>query len=414
MFRHLYSVVHVLALPGLIWHVFRKYRREGHAAEIWARLIGRPPQVAPGGVWIHACSVGEAQVALTLARTLTDGASIPQIWFTSTTPSGLNRLKEQGAGRPLAVFPWDLPWVWTRWLRQTRPRACVVIETELWPNLVAACHAQRIPVILANGRLSARSMRGYQRWSWLTRPLWQQLSLTLMQGDADRVRAIALGASPATSVVMGSIKLDQDAPVADPETVARLRHWAADRPVLSVISSHPTEEAQILEALGDRRHEWAIILVPRHPSRAVALSRDIEPLSVCLSEDSLPCAAIVIVDRFGLVGSVLAVTSVAVLGGTWIPHGGQNPVEIARWRRPMIAGAHVFNFSDICAGLIEVGALIQSTLPCLASDAARVQADAQDRGEAAFAWVAQQSGATLRQAHAITELLGQQDAREPA
>lgn len=412
MFRHLYSVVHLLALPGLIWHVFRKYRREGQDAEIWARVFGRPPQVIPGGMWIHACSVGEAQVALTLAEALAGCASIPHVWFTSTTPSGLSRLRAAGTRRPLAVFPWDLPWVWTRWLRQTRPIACVVIETELWPNLVAACHAQGIPVILANGRLSARSMRGYQRWSWLTRPLWQQLSLSLMQGDADRLRAITLGAAPETTAVMGSIKLDQEAPEADPDLVTALRQWAGERPVLSVISSHPTEEVQILDAFGARYEEWAIILVPRHPHRAVQLSADLDVPSVCLSEASLPEHAVVIVDRFGVMGSVLAVTSVAVLGGTWIPHGGQNPVEIARWHRPMIAGDHVFNFSEICAGLAEAGALIQSTLPQLASDAAKLQSEAQARGEAAFAWVTQQSGATRRQAHAITQLLVQQDARE--
>jgi 3-deoxy-D-manno-octulosonic-acid transferase len=410
MFRHLYSLVHVLALPILAWQLVRKYRREGHSAEITARLVGQPPQVAPGGLWIHACSLGEAQVAMTLAQAMTELSPARAIWFTSTTPAGLNRLRDGASGNSFAIFPWDLPWVWDTWLSATQPVACLLIETELWPNLMAACRRRGIPVLLANGRVSTRSMRGYQRWSWLSRPMWEGLSLALMQGSSDRDHALLLGASPQSATVCGSIKLDQVPPDADPTLVSRLQQWASDRPVLALISSHPTEEVEILAALGDSRDQWAVVIVPRHPIRSAELAVQLMPPVVRLSDPQLPPDAIVIVDRFGAIGSVLALTTVALLGGTWIPHGGQNPIEIARWRRPMIAGMHVFNFSEICAGLAEAGGLVQSRYDQLADDLARVYPEAANRGQAAYDWVDQQSGATQRQATAIDQYLLHRDA----
>jgi 3-deoxy-D-manno-octulosonic-acid transferase len=231
-----------------------------------------------------------------------------------------------------------------------------------------------------------------------------------MQGSSDRDNAILLGAPPQSAMVCGSIKLDQVPPDADPTLVSRLQQWASDRPVLALISSHPTEEKEILAALGDSRHQWAVVIVPRHPVRSTELAAQLIPPVVRLSAPQLPPGAIVIVDRFGAIGSVLAVTTVALLGGTWIPHGGQNPIEIARWRRPMIAGTHVFNFSEICAGLVEAGGLVQSRYDQLAEDLARVHTDATRRGQAAYDWVDQQSGATQRQAMAIDQHLRQSDA----
>lgn len=409
MFRHLYSLVHFLALPVLAWRLLRKYRREGYSADLRLRFWGPPPAVSAGGVWIHACSVGEAQVAATLAHAIKAEEPEISIWFTATTPSGLQRLRALCPDHAVALFPWDLPWVWGPWLAHCAPRALVLIETELWPNLMAACANRELPVVLANGRLSARSAQGYARWRGLTQPLWKQLQLALMQGPDDRERAIALGADALRCQVTGSVKFDQPAPPPDPNLVARLKTWVGTRPLMALISSHSGEEVAVINAIQSLRPDWALICVPRHPVRASDLCQQINQATL-LSSSALPADAILFVDRFGAIGSVLSLTTVALLGGTWVPHGGQNPIEIARWDCPIIAGPHVFNFAEICSGLLNVGGLMHATLPELSAAIVSVAAQREARGHAAHVWVDQQAGATARQAAAVLALLSHSDA----
>ncbi len=405
MWRHLYSIGLTLSLPLLIGHVMTKYRRQGQRARVGDRIGLHGPKMPVGGIWIHACSLGEAKVAMALADELIAQGIEQPIWFTATTPAGLNEFERQD--RAVAVFPWDLPWVWSGWLVQTQPSAVVLIETELWPNLIAACHQAGIPVCLANGRLSERALTRYQRIRQVAEPMWQGLTLSLMQSKSDGERAEALGVPRGRILITGSIKLDQSPPVANPDELNRLVSWKGSRPLICLMSSHPDEEAQVLSHLDS---SWPVLFVPRHPVRAQEVARVAESQGrkVALFSDTSPLgdAQVVIGDTFGDMGTYLSASEVVLIGGTWVPHGGQNPIEPAILGKPLVAGPWVFNFSAIVDGLAAAGGLVSSPLESLTATIQRSIQHGSSQGEAAKQWVLAHQGATAAQAAALIERLG--------
>lgn len=404
MWRHLYSILLTLATPALIWHVMRKYGRQGQPAHIAARLGLQRPPISPGVVWIHACSLGESKVALALAAQLTAEDPSLRLMFTATTPAGLTEL--QSSEHSVTVFPWDLPWVWGPWLSRLQPRALVVIETELWPNLIAACAHAEVPVILANGRLSEKSFLSYQRLSEFTRPMWAGLTRALMQFSDDALRAHALGTPQGRIAEVGSVKLDQPELPANPIRDTALAAWKQQHGVVCLMSGHPGEDAYLYPLV---EAGYRLLLVPRHPDRGDAIMREIEALGLIgarVSEGALDAQVqIVVGDTFGEMGSYLRAADVVVIGGSFAGHGGQNPVEPARLGKPIVAGPFMYNFAHISASLQAHGGLIQADPEALPTAVAEALDQAVAMGSNARDWVLANQGSTERQVTVIRSLL---------
>ena len=216
---------------------------------VFARLFGATQTMQSAEVWIHGCSIGESKVALRLARELKIQDPTLEIVCTATTPAGLDLL-QQSEFKSL-VFPWDLPWVWGRWLEVLSPKALVVIETELWPNLVNECHRRGIPIILANGRLSEKSFRGYQRFGWLVGPMWSQVTQALMQSPQDANKIHAMGVPAHAISEVGSIKLDQEPLTVSQERLSDLIAWKCERPLVCLMSSHAEDDEVLLSWIAD-------------------------------------------------------------------------------------------------------------------------------------------------------------------
>lgn len=401
MGRHLYSLILILCLPLLIGHVVKKYRREKSDPMVRHRLGLRLPIVRSDTLWIHACSLGECKVGLALAKMLITQDPSLKILITATTPSGLKVLSESEFESH--VFPWDFPWIWSQWLRRLTPKALIVIETELWPNLVAACNELEVPVILANGRLSDRSVRGYRRFNWLTRPMWSKISSALMQFPDDVNHARLLGVPAHAISEVGSVKLDQSVLLIPGEQSHRVMTWKNKRPLVCLMSSHPEDDALFMRWANKEPH-IALLIVPRHPVRGADI-RDAAVtagLNACqMSQQLDPGTQLLIGDTFGHMGAYVSQSDVIVIGGSFSGKGGQNPIEPARLKKPLVAGPSMYNFQAITDGLETAGGMYRADEESLSEVLAKAMENAEPMGSAAEAWVEAHRGSTALQAQAI-------------
>jgi 3-deoxy-D-manno-octulosonic-acid transferase len=262
-------------------------------------------------------------------------------------------------------LPWDLPWTQAAFLRRIRPRLLLIMETELWPNLLAACRRARVPVLLVNARLSARSARGYGRVAGASRAMLADLDRILCQDDATAERFRGLGAAPERIQVTGSLKFDPLLPPDLAQRVAGVRdRLGEDRRLLVMASTHGDEEARLLAAFEpvlQRHPDWCLVLVPRHPDRFDAvwrLCRDGGLQAARWSGGPVPAAAaVVLVDAMGMLLETCGAAELVFVGGSLVPHGGHNPVEPAIQGVPVFTGPHGFNFESINGALRDAGAL---------------------------------------------------------
>ncbi|KIQ00517.1 MULTISPECIES: lipid IV(A) 3-deoxy-D-manno-octulosonic acid transferase [Pseudomonas] len=376
MNRYLYSLLFHLCLPliglRLIWRAWRAPAYTKRVGERFA--LGLPP-LRPGGIWVHAVSVGESIAAAPLVRELLARYPDLPITLTCMTPTGSERIRAlfpdaQFAGRVQHCYlPYDLPWAASRFLERVRPRLAVIMETELWPNYIHQCARRGIPVALANGRLSERSARGYGRFAKLTAPMLAELNLLAVQSQVEAQRFVALGARPETVEVTGSIKFDQqvDTDVLARATALRERWQAQRRPVWIAASTREGEDALVIQAhqqLLATQPDALLILVPRHLERfdsAAAQLREVGLTFVRRSSGEAvdPGVQVLLGDSMGELMFLYGLADVAFVGGSLVETGGHNPLEPAALGLPVIMGPHRFNFQEITAQLLERGALCE-------------------------------------------------------
>ncbi len=405
MGRNLYSLLLILCAPLLIAHVVCKYRRENQDPMVAQRLGLYVPRRVSGCIWIHACSLGESKVGLELARALTRKNPSLRILMTATTSAGLHVLAQSEFSSH--VFPWDFRWIWSRWLSKLRPKALIIIETELWPNLLAACDGEGIPVILANGRLSDQSVRGYQRFGWLSKPMWSRVSRALMQSDGDAHNAHILGVPAHAISEVGSIKLDQPAPQVAEGQANRISAWKKAHVLVCLMSSHPGDDA-LFFSWARRNSGLRLLIVPRHPVRGPEIKRAAidEGLNACqLSLEIDHSAQILIGDTFGDMGAYLSQSDVVVIGGSFSGKGGQNLIEPALLSKPLVAGPSMHNFQAISDGLEAAGGLIRADADEISEVIEEALLGANKLGHAARAWVIANRGSTELQAQLILATL---------
>ncbi|MDB5414704.1 MAG: 3-deoxy-D-manno-octulosonic-acid transferase [Rubritepida sp.] len=351
-----------LGAPLIRWNLRRRIRQ---GKEDPARLAEREGYGAtrPAGrlIWLHAASVGESMAILPLLDALTE--SDPELTLLVTTGTVTSakllpeRLSEALRGRVIHRYvPLDVPrWV-ARFLDGWRPDAAAFVESELWPNMLAACSARGIPLALLNGRISARSAR---RWSsfapGLARRLLRRFTIIMPRSAEDAARLTALGAKDLAPP--GDIKLAAGPLPADPAKLVALAAAIGSRPVLLAASTHPGEEAQILAAAAKLAPRWPdllTILVPRHPERGAELAALAQ--ADRRSEGALPGPGPhYVADTMGELGLFYRLARCAFIGGSFVHHGGQNPLEAARLGCPVIFGPFMGNFADATAQLLAAG-----------------------------------------------------------
>ena len=424
MNRALYTLLFHVALPLILLRLaWRAWRAPAYARRVGERFaLGLAP-LQPDGIWLHAVSVGESIAAAPLVRELL--ARYPQLPITITcmTPTGSERIRalfpaEQYAGRIQHCYlPYDLPWTAARFLRQLRPRLAVIMETELWPNFIAACERRAIPVVLANARLSERSARGYARFARLTAPMLARLQLIAVQSAAEAQRFLQLGARPEAVQVTGSIKFDLQV---DAQLLARATACRADwgaRPVWIAASTHAGEDEIALAAHRQLLARWPqalLILVPRHPERFNSVYElcQRQGFATCRrSVGAQPQAtdALLLGDTMGELLFLYALADVALVGGSLVANGGHNLLEPAALGKPVLSGPHLFNFLEISSQLREAGALREvQDADSLAREVAQLwqsRDDWQAMSEAGLAVLRRNQGALARLLGGIQRLL---------
>jgi 3-deoxy-D-manno-octulosonic-acid transferase len=287
---------------------------------------------------------------------------------TTTTPTGSERVTALFGERVYHCYaPYDLPGAVRRFLDKVKPELLVIMETELWPDILQASAATGVPIILANARLSARSARGYLRFAALTRQMLGRLDCVAAQTAEDGQRFMELGLPGERLHVTGSIKWDIETPVAQREMAARVASsWHGhERPVLIAASTHPGEEAMLLEVMAGLRSRFPkllLVLVPRHPERfdgVVTLARAKNHQVQRRSEGEVlePGTEVVVADTMGELMTLMGAATLAFVGGSLVPHGGHNVLEPAAWGVPILVGPHTFNFQRVTELLRDAKAL---------------------------------------------------------
>ncbi|WP_058913708.1 lipid IV(A) 3-deoxy-D-manno-octulosonic acid transferase [Entomohabitans teleogrylli] len=368
----LYTALLYLIQP-LVWvRLLLRSRKAPAYRKRWAERYGYcKNKVQPNGILLHSVSVGETLAAIPLVRALRHRYPTLPITVTTMTPTGSERvLSAFGKDVHHVYLPYDLPCAMNRFLNTVRPRLVIVMETELWPNMINALHRRHIPLIVANARLSERSARGYKKLGGLMRRLLNNITLIAAQNSEDGERFIALGLRRSQLSVTGSLKFDISV---TPELAARAitlrRQWAPHRKVWIATSTHDGEEAIILDAhrkLLASFPDLLLILVPRHPERfsdAQQLVRK-EGFSYTLrSSGEIPSAStqVVVGDTMGELMLLYGIADLAFVGGSLVERGGHNPLEPAAHAIPVLMGPYTFNFKDICARLQAADGLITVT-----------------------------------------------------
>ncbi len=417
--RFLYSLVLRAAQPLLLRKLRRRGRHEpGYLQAIGERFGHYEGSARPGALWIHAVSLGEARAAAILVQALRQRDPTLRLLLTHGTATGRaegERLLQ--AGDQQAWLPWDTPQAVAAFLDHFQPCAGVLMETEVWPNLTAACARRGVPLALANARLSPKSLRQALRLSPLARPAYGALAAVWAQTEDDAERLARAGAR--VSAVVGNLKFDADP---DPAQLARGRNWRAcmQRPVVMFASSREGEEEGFLEEVAARREaglRW--LLVPRHPQRFEQVAHLATQAGLTLSRRSdwgeggpdarAMLADLWLGDTLGEMPLYYGLSDAALLGGSFAPLGGQNLIEAAACACPVVMGPHTFNFARASEHALQEGAALRATdLPEAIALAQALLRDGPRRArmaQAAIRFAQAHRGAAARTAQALFALM---------
>lgn len=403
--RFLYSAAWLLLLPFAFLYLLRRAWKQPEYLRHWGERLGGAPRMEGPVIWLHAVSVGETRAAAPVIQALRQRYPNHALLLTHATPTGRAAGRElYGDGVTQCYLPYDFPLFVHRFLNRVRPRLGVIMETEVWPNLFAACARRGVPVFLANARLSEKSARGYARVRALTAPALQALAGIAAQTEDDARRLRALGAGRIE--VTGNVKFDVTPPADAADRAADLRQRLAGRFVFLAASTREGEEALILEALERTPIPGLLlVLVPRHPQRFEEVARLLaERGEHCVrrSRDGRVATdtRVFLGDSMGELAAYYQAADLAYVGGSLLPLGGQNLIEAAAAGCPMLLGPHTFNFAEAADKAVERGAALRvADAGAMAAEAARLRQDPAARAAmrlAGLAFAAENQGATRR------------------
>ena len=365
--RLLYTVLFYAAQP-LVWLrlAWRARKQPDYLRHVGERYGHYPQRVAGPLLWLHTVSVGETRAAEPLIKALLEAYPQHTLLLTHMTPTGRatggELVAKYGARLIQAYLPYDLPGACARFLVHFRPRLGLLMETELWPNLIAAAKSHGVPLVLVNARLSQRSQEGYLRFASLIRPALGALSAVAAQTAADARRLESIGAQDVR--VFGNIKFDVNPSPEKLQLGAQWRRALGDRPIWLAASTREGEEPLILDALKRCRPDVLLLLVPRHPQRFDEVAALVGERGLTLARRStgaLPDAQtrVWLGDSMGEMPAYFALADVALIGGTLLPFGGQNLIEAAACGCPVLVGPHTYNFAQATEDSIACGAALR-------------------------------------------------------
>lgn len=431
MARLAYTLLIVVLLPWALLHLLWRARKQPEYLRHWNERFARYPDSTKGQtqapvIWLHAVSVGETRAAQPLLAALRQHYPGHRILFTHMTPTGRATSEALFGDTAERIYlPYDTPWAMKRFLNHYRPTLGLILETELWPNLIATCAKTKVPVWLVNARLSKRSAQRYARFPALTREALLGLTAVGAQSDADASRFEALGAKKPT--VTGNVKFDIEAPADQVQLGGVLRARLGERAVWLAASTREGEEALIYDAwkartkkvmqsgvpLRDDAGEAALlIIVPRHPQRfdEVARIATVRGFSVQRRSDNVPIEAsteVLIGDSMGEMFAWYACADLAFIGGSLLDFGSQNLIEAAACGTPILIGPSTRNFAEAAREAVACGAARTiRDADDLVSQVNALLADAHGRQRMAVAgrnFAEHHRGATARTMEMITQ-----------
>ena len=363
-------------------------------------------------VWVHAVSVGEVMAAVPFIEALKARGFDPVV--STITETGQQVARKKLPDCRIVYLPFDLPFAYKRAARALKPGAFVLMETELWPNAVRTMHGLGIPVFIVNGRLSEKSTAGYRRLRFFFKPVLSRLSLMCVQDEVYAERAALIGAPQRKVLVTGNFKFEMGGKGIPPAPA-----WAqrVTSPVIVAGSTHAGEEELVIDAYGKLRQKFpllSLVLVPRHPERVPEVEALIKKAGLGYLKSSAAGASgkeltgVVLVDTVGELFGIYSKADVAIVGGSFIARGGQNPLEPAYWGKPVICGPDMRNFPFMPDFLKSGGALMADRetlleiLPGLLMDEGRMAA----MGAAAKKFYLERSGAVEKTVNAMMGVLG--------
>lgn len=422
--RLLYTLLHSVAIPFILIRLMWKSRRHKAYRMRWNERFGyidRIPETQKS-IWVHAVSVGESIAAIPLVRAIKKQYPNHIIVMTTTTPTGSEQVRNKLSDEVIHYYaPIDIPFCVNRFLRRSRIEFAVIMETELWPNLLRCCKRRKIPVMLANGRLSERSKHNYQMIGSLTRSMLSDYTMVMSQGVLDGERLIELGLDPKRLVITGNIKFDIQVPedLAARGKALRMAWQNTNRPTFIAASTHQGEEDMILSAFAQIREQipnLLLVIVPRHRERFDAVKKlcaDTNYQVVTRSSKTPPTEStdIIVGDTMGELMLLYSACDIAFVGGSLVPVGGHNPIEPASIGLPILTGPHLHNFTEIGKLLKDAGAAQIVSNPKAIASAVNALFSAKElrekMGHSAYQVIADNRGAVAKHLEWIDTLLPQ-------
>ena len=419
--RLLYSLLWWASLPLVLMRLWWRGRKEPGYRQHIAERLGFYDGPAAGGklIWLHAVSVGETRAAEPLIRELLEVFPDCGLLLTHMTPTGRATGRElygrYGERLRQVYLPYDTGWMVRRFLAHFAPRLCILMETEVWPNLIAQCNLRHVPVALVNARLSERSLARAGRFGGLLQQAAQGIACIAAQTEADAARLRKAGANSVE--VTGNIKFDVCPTPAMLDAGAAMHTRFGSRRVLLCASTREGEETLILDALaGAPLGDALLVLVPRHPQRFDDVARELEARGLpyrrrsALGYEVPPEVKVVLGDSMGEMFAYYVAADLAFIGGSLLPLGGQNLIEACAVGTPVLIGEHTFNFSAVTEDAIGDGAAIRvHDAAAMLQQAAALLADDDTRlamGMKAREYALQHRGATARTVWLLAPLLG--------
>jgi 3-deoxy-D-manno-octulosonic-acid transferase len=426
MLRFIYTLLLLVATPLILLRLWLRGRREpGYRQHIGERFGDFAQTRLRDSIWIHAVSVGETRAAAPLVTALREQFPQRPILMTCMTVTGRATATElYGSFATIAYLPYDFPWTSRQLIQRFDPRVLLIMETEIWPNLLASCRDTGVPALLVNARLSERSRAGYARWApvrALIREAIQRLQQVAAQSSEDAQRLTSLGAN--NVVVTGNMKFDIEP---SQEQVALGMTWKnppaennSSRKVLLVASTREGEETLIIDAYKTHfddaaRRRTLLIIVPRHPQRfddvnAQILSAGLRVQRRSMGTQIATDTDVWLGDSMNEMFAYLAMCDVAFIGGSLVPVGGQNLIEACAMGKPVLMGPSDFNFADAAKQAEAAGAMIRVSDANRFAITARELLDESERtvimSQRALAFAAQHRGATDKTINIVTHLL---------
>lgn len=409
--RYLYTLLFYLMLPFIFLRlIWRSRKAPAYRQRLWERL-GFGSVRSNHSIWIHCVSLGETIAATPLIKALKSLYPQHDIIITNMTPTGSARVKSTFGDSVLNCYiPYDVPDAIQRFIKRINPQILVVMETELWPNLFAACKQHHIPVFVMNARLSEKSARGYRKIKSITTEIFSAVSGLAVQAHADAERFVEIGMPRERMKITGNMKFDLELPGDLPaKSIALREQLGANRLVWIAASTHPGEDEMMLTAhkiISQQFPNALLILVPRHPERFDAVAEQITQHHFNLQRRSANAACdaathVFLGDSMGEMLLMYAVSDVACVAGSFVPVGGHNVLEPAALHKPVVTGSYLFNFAEISEMMLQANAMTKvETAEQLAEKIMMLFADKTLRdqmGENAFQVVEKNRGALQRQ-----------------